>query len=65
MNDSPYSLFINHNLINMSDTTGCQKCKQKDRRNYQWLMIILGFYVIFSAVYGSVKIFEKLIEIFR
>jgi len=45
----------------MSETTGCKKCKEKDNRNYQWLLVILGFYILISSVYGTIVIFEKII----
>ena len=49
----------------MSETTGCEECKKRDSRGYQWFIVFLGFYLIFSSVYGSVILFEKLMSIFK
>jgi len=45
----------------MQETTGCKKCRQRDRRHYQWMMVVLGFYIIFSSIYGSVILFKQFI----
>lgn len=40
----------------------CESCKQKKVSNSQIMMIILGFYVIFSSIYGTISIFKTLIK---
>lgn len=49
----------------MSEEQGCKKCKEKDRRSYQWLMVVLGFYIIFSSIYGSIILFGKIMNFFK
>ena len=49
----------------MSETKGCEECKKKDSRSYQWMMVFLGVYLLFSSVYGSVVLFEKLMSFFK
>jgi len=49
----------------MTETTGCKKCKEKDSRNYQWLMVIFGFYILISSIYGTKVLIEKLMDFFK
>ena len=46
-------------------TSECKSCKQKGPSNLQIGSIILGFYVLFSSIYGTIKIAEYLISIFK
>jgi len=39
----------------------CQKCKQKPTSNLQYATIVLGFYIIGSSVYGTIKLVELII----
>jgi hypothetical protein len=43
----------------------CQKCNQKPTSKLQYATIALGFYLLVSSIYGTVKLFEKLIELFN
>ena len=49
----------------MQETTGCKKCKQRDRRGYQWLMVVFGFYVIFSSIYGSIALIKEFLKLIK
>jgi hypothetical protein len=42
--------------------TGCKTCKQKSVRKTQIGIIILGFYLLFSAGYGTYKLVLDLIN---
>jgi hypothetical protein len=45
----------------MSDKN-CESCKQKKVSNNQLLLIVLGFYVIFSSIYGTISIFKYIVN---
>jgi ubiquitin C-terminal hydrolase len=49
---------IEENQINSQGE--CKKCKQKGVSKKQIGIIILGFYVIFSSVYGTISLLNKL-----
>ena len=42
----------------------CKSCKQKTLTNSQWGIAILGIYLIFSSIYGTVKLFKEVISYF-
>lgn len=35
---------------------GCGSCKQKGLKPNQWFMVIFGFYILFSSIYGTIKL---------
>jgi hypothetical protein len=39
----------------------CKKCNQKPTSNLQYATIVLGFYLLASSIYGTIKLVEKLI----
>lgn len=39
----------------------CKKCNQKPTSKTQYITIIGGFYLLWSSIYGTIKIFELLI----
>jgi hypothetical protein len=43
----------------------CKKCNQKPVSKTQYATIILGFYLIGAAIYGTIKLFEKLVNLFH
>jgi len=43
----------------------CKSCKQKGISKGQIGSIILGFYVLFSAGYGTVQILKEIINFFK
>jgi hypothetical protein len=49
---------IDENQINSSGE--CRKCKQKGVSKKQIGLIILGFYLLFSSIYGTIVLFNKL-----
>ena len=44
---------------------GCKTCKQKGPSNVQYGIIILGFYILSTAVYGTITLIENLINYFK
>ena len=44
---------------------GCKTCKQKGPSPFQYGAIILGFYILSSAVYGTITLIENLINYFK
>ena len=56
------------NFENAVDVTSepkkeCQTCK-KSGGKLTWTMLILSFYVLFSSIYGTVKLFKEIISFF-
>ncbi len=46
--------------------TGCQSCKEKKGIPAKQVgIIILGFYLLFSATYGTIQIVKNLIGLFK
>jgi hypothetical protein len=43
----------------------CKKCNQKPTSNTQYFTIIVGVYLLASSVYGTIKIFESIFELFK
>ena len=41
---------------------GCKKCKQKGPGTFQIGSIILGFYVLFSSIYGTIELVKSMIS---
>jgi hypothetical protein len=41
----------------------CQTCKQKGLTRGQWIMLSASFYILFSSIYGTIKIIKELIYI--
>lgn len=44
--------------------SSCKSCKKKGISNTDWLMIILSSYILFSSVYGTIKLFKQLMLLF-
>jgi hypothetical protein len=42
------------------NTQGCKKCKQRGVSKKQIGIIVLGFYILFSSIYGTIVLFDKL-----
>lgn len=49
----------------MSQTTGCKECKKRDGRPKQILLGLLGTYIIFSSIYGTIELIEKFLGLFK
>lgn len=47
-----------------TETKECRTCKKKGLANHQWIMVILSFYILFSAIYGTIKLFGLLMSNF-
>jgi len=39
----------------------CKTCKQKGLTPGQWSMIVSSFYILFTSIYGTVKLIQNLI----
>ena len=48
----------------MSDT-GCKQCLKKNTKPSQIGIAILGFYIIFSSIYGTKILIEHLINLIK
>ena len=46
-------------------TEGCKKCKQKGPSPFQYGTIIIGFYILSAAVYGTIEIIKNIIEVIK
>jgi hypothetical protein len=55
---------IEENEVNR-DGGGCSSCKQKGIKKGQIGSVILGLYIMGSAVYGTIVIIGKLITLFK
>jgi len=44
--------------------TGCKTCKEKGPSKFQVGVIILGFYILSSAIYGTYTFIKNIIEFF-
>ena len=40
----------------------CKTCKQKGLTKGQWIMLSTSFYILFSAIYGTIKIVQELLK---
>jgi hypothetical protein len=49
----------------MSEEKECQTCKQRGPGNFQIGTIILGFYMIFATIYGTVQFVKDIINYFK
>jgi hypothetical protein len=49
-------------MENNNQNIGCKKCKQKGPGAFQIGSIILGFYVLFSSIYGTIEIGKSIIS---
>ena len=44
---------------------GCKTCKQKGPSPFQYGTIIIGFYILSAAVYGTIEIIRNIVELIR
>jgi hypothetical protein len=49
-------------MENNNQTSGCKKCKQKGPGALQIGSIIVGFYILFSSIYGTIEIGKSIIS---
>jgi len=40
----------------------CKTCKQKGLTKGQWIMLSASFYILFAAIYGTIKIIKELLQ---
>jgi len=41
----------------------CKTCKQKGLTKGQWIMLSASFYILFAAIYGTIKIIKEIIHL--
>jgi hypothetical protein len=49
----------------MSKETGCKSCKQTGPGSFQIGGIILGSYMLFASIYGTIEIIKHIINLFK
>jgi hypothetical protein len=49
--------------IQMENKEGCKTCK-KGLSGTHWSMIIVSFYILFAAIYGTVKLIGEIMSNF-
>jgi hypothetical protein len=42
----------------------CKTCKRKSLSKSHWVMVIISTYVLFSSIYGTIKLLKELINLF-
>lgn len=42
----------------------CNTCKQKSIKPSQLVMIVSSFYILFAAIYGTIKLVQNLLSLF-
>ena len=42
----------------------CKTCKRKSLSKSHWVMVIISTYVLFSSIYGTIKLVKELINLF-
>jgi hypothetical protein len=42
----------------------CKSCKRKSLSKSHWVMVIISTYVLFSSIYGTIKLVKELINLF-
>lgn len=43
---------------------GCKKCKNKGLKSHHIVMIVTSFYILFSAIYGTIKLIKDITHYF-
>lgn len=46
-------------------TEDCKTCKQKGPSPFQYGTIIIGFYILSAAVYGTIEIIRNIVELIK
>jgi len=49
----------------MTQTKGCKTCKKTTMKNQKLVIIIFGFYIFFSSVYGTITLAKEIINLFK
>lgn len=39
----------------------CKSCKNPGMKPSHWVMVILSFYVLFSAIYGTIQLIKNIL----
>ena len=42
----------------------CKKCKNKGLKSHHIVMIVTSFYILFSAIYGTIKLIKDITHYF-
>lgn len=54
-----------YELTNNIPEKECKSCKQKGIKLGQLSMIITSFYILFAAIYGTIKLVQEVIHLFN
>jgi hypothetical protein len=60
-NELWFRIIYKLNTLIMSE---CQKCNQKPTSKSQYVTIIVGFYLLGAAIYGTITLIKDLISLF-
>ena len=52
-------------IINTMENKECKECKKTDMSQMKVGIVILGFYLMGSSVYGTIVLIKNLIELFK
>ena len=50
---------------NEQQKSECKTCKEKGPGTFQIGTIILGFYILFISIYGTIELFKGIISLFK
>ena len=50
--------------LNEEPTKECKSCKQKTLTPGQWGMALLGTYLVFASIYGTIKLIKDVLSFF-
>jgi hypothetical protein len=51
-------------VIPESPKEECKTCKQDGLKLSQWAIIISSFYILFTSIYGTIKLVRNILSIF-
>jgi hypothetical protein len=43
---------------------GCKKCKNKGLKSHHIVMIVTSFYILFTSIYGTIKLIKDITHYF-
>jgi hypothetical protein len=49
----------------MSKEKECSQCKKTPYNQKQWVVVLIGSYLLFASVYGTIEVVKNLIQLFK
>ena len=49
----------------MAEIKGCKSCKKTKMKNTKVGIVILGFFLIITSVYGTIELIKDIISLFK